>query len=227
MWGRSLYRNIQRFLIFQLIVNFVACATVLIGSFFGMEAPLTVTQMLWVNLIMDTFAAIAMASIPPQPSLMNEKPRSRSAFIVTKAMWTDIIGSAVVFAALLLTFLFYLEHHDITSLTQIGHVPADGRVGLSPYELSVFFSTFVFVQFWNMFNTRAFATGRSALHLGGAKGFILVALVIFIGQIALVTVGGRFFSTVPLSITDWCIIIGATSIVLWIGELYRLIKNRR
>ncbi|MDE6469267.1 MAG: cation transporting ATPase C-terminal domain-containing protein, partial [Muribaculaceae bacterium] len=227
MWGRSLYRNIQRFVLFQMTVNVVACLIVLCGAFMGMQSPLTVTQMLWVNLIMDTFAAMALASLPPTASVMREQPRSRTAFIINKSMWVSIIGVGLLFFALLLAFLYYLQHTDLTSLTQIGRLPMSANTGLSPYELTVFFSTFVFLQFWNMFNAKAFATGRSALHFVGAGGFVFIALIILLGQIAIVTVGGPFFSVVPLKLADWLIIIGATSTVLWIGELMRQLRRRK
>ncbi len=223
MWGRSLYRNIQRFILFQLTVNVVACLIVLFGAFMGMQSPLTVTQMLWVNLIMDTFAAMALASLPPAQSVMHDSPRPRTAFIITPPMWKFIIGVGGLFFVLLLGFLYFLEHTHITSLTDISTaVIAKTDSGLSPYELSLFFTTFVFLQFWNMFNARAFATGLSALHFKGCKGFCLITLIIFLGQILIVTLGGEFFNVEPLRLSDWLIIIGATSFVLWLGELFRL-----
>ncbi len=223
MWGRSLYQNIQRFILFQMTVNVVACLIVLCGAFMGTQSPLTVTQMLWVNLIMDTFAAMALASLPPSESVMRDKPRSRTAFIINPAMWRFIVGVGVIFFVALLGFLYYLQHTEITSLTQIGRVPMGENTGLSPFELTVFFTTFVFLQFWNMFNARAFETGRSAFHFKDAGGFVLIAALILVGQIFIVTVGGPFFSVQPLALTDWLIIIGGTSVVLWIGELWRLI----
>ena len=221
MWGRSLYLNIQRFILFQMTVNVVACLIVLAGSFMGMQSPLTVTQMLWVNLIMDTFAAMALASLPPSESVMDDKPRSRSAFIISRSMWRWIIGTGGIFFLFLLGLLYCFEHTDITSLTQIGRATFGADRGLTPYELSLFFTIFVFLQFWNMFNARAYATGRSALHLEGCSGFGLTALIIVIGQILIVTVGGEFFSVVPLRLTDWLIIVAGTSVVLWAGELLR------
>jgi len=221
MWGRSLYLNIQRFILFQMTVNVVACLIVLAGSFMGMQSPLTVTQMLWVNLIMDTFAAMALASLPPSESVMDDKPRSRSAFIISRSMWRWIIGTGGIFFLFLLGLLYYFEHTDITSLSQIGRATFGADRGLTPYELSLFFTIFVFLQFWNMFNARAYATGRSALHLEGCSGFGLTALIIVIGQILIVTVGGEFFSVVPLRLTDWLIIVAGTSVVLWAGELLR------
>lgn len=226
MWGRSLYQNIQRFILFQMTVNVAACLIVLFGAFMGMQSPLTVTQMLWVNLIMDTFAAMALASLPPAQSVMKEKPRSRTAFIINHPMWKSIIGVGGIFFLLLLALLYYFEHTDITCLTQIGQVAmSSANTGLSPYELSLFFTIFVFLQFWNMFNARAFETGRSAFHFKGCGGFGLIALAILVGQIAIVTIGGEFFNVVPLKITDWAIIIGGTSLVLWIGELLRLFRK--
>lgn len=225
MWGRSLYQNIQRFILFQMTVNVVACLIVLFGAFMGMQSPLTVTQMLWVNLIMDTFAAMALASLPPSESVMKDKPRSRAAFIINSAMYKDIISTGIIFFIMLLGFFYYLEHTDITSLLQIGRVPFGSNTGLTNYELSIFFTTFVFLQFWNMFNARAFETGKSALDLKGCSGFGLTALIIVVGQIIIVTFGGQFFSVAPIAITDWIIIIGVTSIVLWICELWRLIRK--
>ncbi len=227
MWGRSLYRNIQRFILFQLTVNVVACLIVLSGAFLGMQSPLTVTQMLWVNLIMDTFAAMALASLPPTKSVMKEQPRSRSAFIINRPMWEFILGTGLVFSALLFAMLYYLEHTDINSFAEIGRAAFDPQLAsLTPYEVSLFFTTFVFLQFWNMFNARAFATGRSALHFKGCGGFLFIAAVILVGQILIVSIGGPFFSVVPLAMIDWVVIIGSTSIVLWIGEIYRLIASR-
>ncbi|MDE5912738.1 MAG: calcium-translocating P-type ATPase, PMCA-type, partial [Muribaculaceae bacterium] len=227
MWGRSLYLNIQRFIMFQMTVNVVASLIVFVGSFMGMQSPLTVTQMLWVNLIMDTFAAMALASLPPSEAVMRDKPRSRSAFIITRAMWTDIIGIGILFFAALVGLLYYLEHTDLTSLTQIGRLPLlSENKGMSDYELSVFFTTFVFMNFWNMFNARAYATGRSALHLKDCGEFIFTILLIVVGQIVIVSVGGRFFSVTALDVIDWIIIIGSTSVVLWGGEIYRLLRSR-
>ena len=225
MWGRSLYQNIQRFILFQMTVNVAACLIVLFGAFMGMQSPLTVTQMLWVNLIMDTFAAMALASLPPSHSVMKEKPRSRTAFIINSPMWKSIIGVGGIFFLLLLGLLYYFEHTDITCLTEVGTAQIGASNGLTPYELSLFFTIFVFLQFWNMFNARAFETGRSAFHFKGCSGFGLIALAILVGQIVIVTIGGEFFSVVPLKIIDWIIIIGGTSLVLWIGEILRLFKK--
>ncbi len=206
-------------------VNVVACLIVLCGSFMGLQSPLTVTQMLWVNLIMDTFAAMALASLPPSSAVMKDKPRSRRAFIITRPMWESIFGTGGILFVILLAFLYYLEHTHITSLTQIGKVAMEGNTGLTGYELSVFFTAFVFLQFWNMFNARAFETGRSAFHFKDCGGFILIATIIFVGQILIVTFGGDFFNVEPISLVDWIIIISSTSFVLWVGELYRLIRG--
>lgn len=227
MWGRSLYQNIQRFVLFQLTVNVVACLIVLSGAFMGTDSPLTVTQMLWVNLIMDTFAAMALASLPPSRSVMQAAPRDRSAFIITRSMWRAIIGVGGLFFILLLGLLYIFEHADITSLTDLFHVRIGADKGLTPYELSMFFTIFVFLQFWNMFNARAYMTRRSAFHLKGCGEFELIALCIFIGQILIIQFGGQFFNVVPLRLTDWLIILGSTSLVLWIGELSRLLTSRK
>ena len=226
MWGRSLYRNIQRFILFQMTVNVAATLIVLCGAFMGLQSPLTVTQMLWVNLIMDTFAAMALASLPPSRTVMKEKPRKRSAFIINPDMWKSIIGVGGLFFAFLIVILYYFEHTPLTSLTEIGKLAVGANTGLSPYELSLFFTIFVFLQFWNMFNAKAFETGRSALHFSNCKGFLSIAAFIFIGQILIVTIGGEFFNVTPLRISDWGIIIGCTSLVLWIGELLRLFHRK-
>ncbi len=227
MWGRSLYQNIQRFILFQMTVNVAACFIVLAGAFMGTESPLTVTQMLWVNLIMDTFAAMALASLPPSASVMKDKPRSREAFIINRPMWRSIIGVGGIFFLLLLGILYIFEHYSVESMTQIfSFIPQSTDVAtLTPYELSMFFTIFVFLQFWNMFNARAFQTGRSAFHFKGASGFVAIAVAILAGQIAIVSIGGEFFNVTPLRIEDWLIIIGSTSLVLWIGELLRLFKK--
>lgn len=226
MWGRSLYQNIQRFILFQMTVNVVACFIVLFGSFMGMQSPLTVTQMLWVNLIMDTFAAMALASLPPSASVMKDKPRPREAFIINSAMKRSIICVGGIFFLVLLAILYYFEHTDITCLTEIGSVTMGANTGLSDYELSLFFTIFVFLQFWNMFNARAFETGRSAFHFKGCGGFSLIALSILFGQILIVSIGGEFFNVEPLRFIDWIIIIAGTSLVLWIGEIIRLFNKQ-
>ncbi len=227
MWGRSLYLNIQRFVLFQMTVNVVACLIVLAGAFMGSESPLTVTQMLWVNLIMDTFAAMALASLPPSRSVMKEKPRDRNAFIITHPMMWNIIGMGLVFFIFLFALLYLFQHTDISlSLTQLWQqCSVTGFHELTPFELSAFFSIFVFLQFWNMFNARAYATGRSAFHLKGCSEFLIIVLAILAGQVAIVELGGRMFSVVPLSLIDWVIVIGGTSVVLWLGELARLFRK--
>ena len=227
MWGRSLYHNIQRFVLFQLTVNVVACLIVLSGAFMGTESPLTVTQMLWVNLIMDTFAAMALASLPPSRSVMHDAPRDRKAFIITRAMRRSIIGVGGLFFILLLGLLYLFEHADVTSLRDLTHVAIGSYRGLTPYELSLFFTIFVFLQFWNMFNARAYMTHRSAFHLKGCGEFALIALFIFAGQILIIQFGGQFFNVIPLTFTDWLTIIVGTSVVLWAGELSRLLSRLR
>lgn len=223
MWGRSLYKNIQRFILFQLTVNVAACLIVLAGAFMGTESPLSVTQMLWVNLIMDTFAAMALASLPPDPSVMHDKPRDRHRFIISSAMWKSIMLVGIIFVVILLAILWVFEHKDITSLSQLAGPDVPGH-GLTPYEISLFFTIFVFMQFWNLFNAKAFSTKRSAFHLSHCGWFDFIALTIIIGQIVIVEFGGPFFQVEPLKFTDWLWIIGSTSLVLWIGEIIRLLQ---
>lgn len=227
MWGRSLYRNIQRFIMFQMTVNLAACLIVLAGAFMGTESPLTVTQMLWVNLIMDTFAAMALASLPPSPSVMADKPRSRTAFIITRSMWRNIIATGLIFFGIMFYLVYAFEHADISSLPQLLHEHLGSRSGLTAYELSLTFTIFVMLQFWNMFNARAYASHRSGLSLTHCGEFLLIAGVILVGQILIVELGGRFFTVTPLKLSDWAIILLGTSLVLWIGEGIRLIRNRR
>ena len=234
MWGRSLYLNIQRFILFQMTINVAACIIVLFGAFLGVQSPLTVTQMLWVNLIMDTFAALALASLPPSQRVMNDPPRQRKANIITKEMARGIFGVGGLFVLLLFGFIQYFKNEDITSLTQFSITDyfvnffhfGSFENGLSAYELSLFFSIFVMLQFWNMFNAKAYRTGRSAFaEIGKSQGFIMIAAAIIIGQVVITSFGGAMFSVTPLLLTDWCLIIAATSLVLWIGELLRLIKR--
>lgn len=225
MWGRSLYQNIRRFILFQMTVNVVACLIVLVGAFLGTQSPLTVTQMLWVNLIMDTFAAMALAALPPSEAVMADKPRRRDEFIINRPMSHFIVGVGALFFIVLLALLLIFEHNDITSLTQLATLGWGADAGLTPYELSLFFTIFVFLQFWNMFNARAFATGRSALDLRHCGEFGMIAAMIFIGQIIIVQIGGEFFNVTPLRLSDWLIIVGGTSMVLWIGEAARFIKR--
>ncbi len=210
MWGRNLYQNIQRFILFQLTINVAALLLVLLGSIFGQDLPLTVTQMLWVNLIMDTFAAGALASLPPNWRVMHDKPRKNEAFIITKSMSFHILFPGLSFVAILMTLLFVFSENGV----------------ISPYDLSQFFTIFVMLQFWNLFNAKAYATGKSAFrNLGNSKGFIFVAIIILIGQFLIVQFGGEVFRTVPIEFNDWLIIIFGTSPVLIIGELMRMIKK--
>lgn len=213
MWGRSLYRNIQRFLLFQLTINVAACLIVLLGSLIGTESPLTITQMLWVNLIMDTFAAGALASLPPNERVMNDKPRRSGPdgdFIITRPMAYRIFGVGIVFVAVLMGLLLHFHASE----------------GLSAHDLSWFFSFFVMLQFWNMFNAKAFMDGRSAFaHMKESKSFLFVAALILVGQYLIVTFGGQMFNVVPLSWKDWGVIIGSSSLVLWVGEIARLFKK--
>lgn len=222
MWGRSLYKNIQRFILFQLTINVTALVIVFLGSLFGHELPLTVTQMLWVNLIMDTFAAGALASLPPEPDVMKSKPRKNSDFIITPGMRTNILFMGFTFVALLLG-LMYSFNNPACLDTMFSHVEASRR-GI--YSLSCFFTFFVMLQFWNMFNAKAFQTGHSAFYgLRKSMGFILVSICIVTGQFLIVQFGGEVFRTTPVQPRDWWIIIGVTSFVLWIGELIRLFKR--
>lgn len=212
MWGRSLYHNIQRFILFQLTINLSALLIVLLGSIFGQELPLTVTQMLWVNMIIDTFAAAALASLPPNPNVMEEKPRKSTDFIITKPMRNRIIGIGISFTIILLGLMYYFTNEEGV---------------ISRYNLSVFFTTFVLLQFWNMFNAKAFISGSSAFKgLSKSTGFLIVMGLIPVGQFLIVELGGDVFRTVPLSLKDWGIIIGLTSIVLWMGEIVRLFRKK-
>lgn len=227
MWGRSLYQNIQRFLLFQLTVNVAACFIVLFGAFMGEESPLTVTQMLWVNLIMDTFAAMALASLPPSESVMKDKPRDRNAFILNKAMYQNILGVGGFFFVLLLVLLYVFEHSNITQLTDLLNVQLGASDGLTPYELTLFFTIFVMTHFFYLFCARAFETGKSALHFKGCKGLLIIATIILAGQIAMVEIPGlqNFFNVTGLKFEDWVIIIVGSSLVLWIREIWSLLKK--
>jgi len=211
IWGRSLYRNIQRFLFFQLIVNVTALLLVLGGSFIGTQMPLTVTQILWVNLIMDTFAAMALASLPPSDEVMREKPRSRNDFIINRGMWRGIIFIGVSFFIIMFAMLIYCQRVD---------------PGVQLHELSVFFTTFVMLQFWNLFNAKALGTNHSAFKdFMHDKGLLLVLIMVLIGQWLIVTFGGKMFRTTPLSLNEWTLITAVTSLVMWIGEGLRLVKR--
>ena len=211
MWGRSLYKNIQRFIVFQLTINVVALLSVLLGAFFGSELPLTVTQMLWVNLIMDTFAAMALASIAPSADVMNEKPRRRSDFIITPTMRNHIFGVGLAFLLLLMGALAYFNN-----------LPG----GMNTHHLTMFFTLFVMLQFWNLFNASVFGTNHSVFKdANHAKGMLSVAAIILVGQIIIVTFGGKVFRTEPISVAEWLYIVGGTSFVLWIGEASRAVKR--
>ena len=222
MWGRSLYQNIQRFIMFQMTINVVACLVVLAGAFMDTESPLTVTQMLWVNLIMDTFAAMALASLPPNRKVMLDAPRSRNAFIINRGMMQHIVGTGVLFAVLLIALLFRMQHVHSHDLFSVFTSAATAHGHITTHELSLFFTIFVMLQFWNMFNARAFATGRSALRLRGCRGFILIASLIILGQVAIVELMPDFFNVEPLFWYEWLAIILGTSPVLLIGEVLRL-----
>ena len=212
MWGRSLYRNLQRFLFFQLVVNVAALLLVLGGSVIGTEMPLTVTQILWVNLIMDTFAALALASLPPSHEVMKEKPRKASDFIINKSVGFGILFCGIVFFLVMFALLVYCERR--------------GKGGVDVHELTMFFTTFVMIQFWNLFNAKALMSHHTAFrHFLKDKGMILVLVLVLVGQWIIVTFGGEMFRTTPLSLHEWLLIIGSTSVVLWAGELWRTFKR--
>lgn len=212
MWGRSLYRNLQRFLFFQLVVNVAALLLVLAGSVIGTEMPLTVTQILWVNLIMDTFAALALASLPPSHEVMKEKPRKASDFIINKSIGFGILFCGIVFFLVMFALLVYCERR--------------GKGGVDVHELTMFFTTFVMIQFWNLFNAKALMSHHTAFrHFLKDKGMILVLVLVLVGQWIIVTFGGEMFRTTPLSLHEWLLIIGSTSVVLWVGELWRGFKR--
>lgn len=212
MWGRSLYRNLQRFLFFQLVVNVAALLLVLGGSVIGTEMPLTVTQILWVNLIMDTFAALALASLPPSHEVMKEKPRKASDFIINKSIGFGILFCGIVFFLVMFALLVYCERR--------------GKGGVDVHELTMFFTTFVMIQFWNLFNAKALMSHHTAFrHFLKDKGMILVLVLVLVGQWIIVTFGGEMFRTTPLSLHEWLLIVGSTSVVLWVGELWRAFKR--
>ena len=239
MWGRSLYQNIQRFLLFQLTVNVTACLIVLIGAFMGTESPLTVTQMLWINLIMDTFAAMALASLPPSESVMADKPRNREAFILDRPMLSEIFGVGGFFFVMLFFFLLVFKHADVQSLTDmisinyqalfagIGTLSFWTEGNLSEYELTLLFTIFVMTYFFYLFNARAFETHRSALHFKGCRGLLYISGIIIVGQIIMVEtpVLQQFFNVIGLSLQDWIIIIIGSSFVLWIREAWHLVRG--
>ncbi len=212
MWGRSLYRNLQRFLFFQLVVNVAALLLVLGGSVIGTEMPLTVTQILWVNLIMDTFAALALASLPPSHEVMKDKPRKASDFIINKSIGFGILFCGIVFFLVMFALLVYCERR--------------GKGGVDVHELTMFFTTFVMIQFWNLFNAKALMSHHTAFcHFLKDKGMILVLVLVLVGQWIIITFGGEMFRTTPLSLHEWLLIIGSTSVVLWAGELWRTFKR--
>jgi len=228
MWGRSLYQNIQRFLLFQLTVNVTACFLVLCGAFMGTESPLTVTQMLWINLIMDTFAAMALASLPPSESVMKDKPRDRKAFILNKPMLREIIGVGGFFFLMLLGMLYIFQHAEVNQLTDLLHLQLGAKGHVSTYELTLLFTTFVMTHFFYLFNARAFETGRSALHFKGCNGLLTIVAIILIGQIAMVELPGlqQFFNVEGLKLIDWVIIIIGSSFVLWVREIWHLLTKK-
>lgn len=212
MWGRSLYRNLQRFLFFQLVVNVAALLLVLGGSVIGTEMPLTVTQILWVNIIMDTFAALALASLPPSHEVMKDKPRKASDFIINKSIGFGILFCGIVFFLVMFALLVYCERR--------------GKGGVDVHELTMFFTTFVMIQFWNLFNAKALMSHHTAFrHFLKDKGMILVLVLVLVGQWIIVTFGGEMFRTTPLSLHEWLLIICSTSVVLWAGELWRTFKR--
>ena len=228
MWGRSLYQNIQRFLLFQLTVNVTACFLVLCGAFMGTESPLTVTQMLWINLIMDTFAAMALASLPPSESVMKDKPRDRKAFILNKPMLREIIGVGGFFFLMLLGMLYIFQHAEVNQLTDLLHLQLGAKGHVSTYELTLLFTTFVMPHFFYLFNARAFETGRSALHFKGCNGLLTIVAIILVGQIAMVELPGlqQFFNVEGLKLIDWVIIIIGSSFVLWVREIWHLLTKK-
>lgn len=237
MWGRSLYKNIQRFLLFQLTVNVAACLLVLVGSFMGTESPLTVTQMLWVNLIMDTFGAMALASLPPSMNVMSEKPRDRQASILTRPMMWELIGVGVVFFIITLAFYWIFLHSDVNSLLDIAKVHIGERRDISTYDATLLFSIFVWLHFWYMFNARCFETGESVFKLNMSQGFWTIVAIIVAGQLFITEIAYEFFNVSPMIHTlDWnfnptgtidlLLIIGVSSLVLWIREAYCLFKGK-
>ncbi len=233
MWGRSLYKNIQRFLLFQLTVNVAACFLVLFGSFMGTESPLTVTQMLWVNLIMDTFGAMALASLPPSRNVMDDKPRDRKASILTRPMMSELLGVGFLFFAITLGFYWLFNHADVTSIPQMFSAVVGVESPMTPYEATLLFSIFVWTHFWYMFNARSFETGESVFKLHMSQGFWTIVGIIVIGQLFITEIAYEFFNVEPMLHTlDWSfnpsgaldllIIVGASSLVLWVREIYRL-----
>ena len=234
MWGRSLYQNIQRFLLFQLTVNVAACFIVLIGAFMGVESPLTVTQMLWVNLIMDTFGAMALASLPPSKEVMKDKPRNRDSFIINKSMGINIFGVGTLFFLITLGFLYIFQHADITSVKDLLTLKLGAKNIVTPYEQTLLFSIFVWTHFWYMFNARSYETNSSFFGIKHSSGFWTIVLVIVIGQILIVELLYNFFNVAPMFHTadwqinasgciDWLLIVGLSSLVLWVREVFCLV----
>lgn len=236
MWGRSLYQNIQRFLLFQLTVNVAACFIVLIGAFMGVESPLTVTQMLWVNLIMDTFGAMALASLPPSKEVMKDKPRNRDSFIINKSMGINIFGVGTLFFLITLGFLYIFQHADITSVKDLLTLKLGAKNIVTPYEQTLLFSIFVWTHFWYMFNARSYETNSSFFGIKHSSGFWTIVLVIVIGQILIVELLYNFFNVAPMFHTadwhfnlngfvDWLLIVGISSLVLWVREAFCLVSK--
>lgn len=236
MWGRSLYKNIQRFLLFQLTVNVAACLLVLFGSFMGTESPLTVTQMLWVNLIMDTFGAMALASLPPSHSVMRDMPRRREASILTRPMIWELASVGVLFFAITIGFYWLFNHADVTSLTQMLHCHVGGPSPMTEYEATLLFSIFVWTHFWYMFDARSFDTGESIFRLKYSGGFWSIVAIIVAGQLLITEIAYEFFNVEPMlhtlqwgfnasGATDLLIIVVCSSAVLWVREAYRAIRG--
>ena len=233
MWGRSLYQNIQRFLLFQLTVNVSACFIVLVGAFIGTESPLTVTQMLWINLIMDTFAAMALASLPPSQKVMQDKPRNRKAFILNKSMYANILGVGTAFFLMLLVLTLIFQHAEINSVVDLLKLQLGEANQVTPYEQTLLFSIFVWTHFWYMFNSRTYGTDKSIFNVPLSSYFWIVVGVIVLGQILIVEVGYNFFNVEPMfhnaahpqGWLDWLLIVGISSIVLWIREIWNAICN--
>lgn len=225
LWGRTLYRNIQRFILFQMTVNIAACLVVLCGAFMGVQSPLTVTQMLWINLIMDTFAAMALASLPPDKNLMNNKPRNRYSFIIDRALFKQILYTGGLFCVLMMVVAYLMEHADIQPGFHISYLGQRNKI--SNYESGLFFTTFVFLQFWNLFNAKTYGTNKSTLDFRDCGSFLFIVCLIFIGQLLIIYLGGNFFNLVPLKITDLVKIIIITSSVIIIGEIIRYSKRKQ
>lgn len=213
MWGRSLYKNIQRFLAFQLTISLTALAISMVGSFLDTDIPLTVTQILWINLIVDTFASLALSTIPPSADVMKEQPRKSSDFILSRFVKKSVGITAGIFFAVLLGILFYFNRW--------------GNNTISLHDLTVFFTFFVMLQFWNLMNARVLGSYQSAFsQLFNCKGLLFVMSMILVGQILIVEFGGKVFRTEPLDITTWGMIVACSSLVLWIGEIVRYIQRK-